>query len=287
MDHLIAGWVGGASGVLASQPLDTIRVRMQTSSSFLAPSWISVLKSAVSNEGFLSLVKGVYSPMLSVGCWKATVFYTYEGALSLLHESRDKPAPLSKIFLAAFAGGMVGTPFVTASDLVKTRTQVDRRPQTVALWRRELGVAKEIVQTKGFRGMFRGFGITLCESPSMGVWFACNEGLLRLASANGVNRDNMLVLMTAGGISGSLSWVAIYPIDVVKSMYQTNRTDMSYREMLQTRAKETGSYAFLTRGLGATVFRGLPQCAVTMMMYAQAKKFLSSVRSKDSVEVLQ
>lgn len=126
--------------------------------------------------------------------------------------------------------------------------------------------------------MFRGFGVTLCESPSMGVWFACNEALLRMASANGVSRDNMLVLMAAGGVSGSVSWVSIYPVDVIKSMYQTNRTEVSYHEMLRQRAKETGGYGFLTRGLGATIFRGLPQCAVTMMMYEQAKKLLGSLK---------
>ena len=76
--ELVAGGIAGAMGILLTQPMDTIRIRLQDPKlSYGGIGGCAV--DTVRAEGIRGLFKGVGSPMLTVGIMNALLFFTYEG----------------------------------------------------------------------------------------------------------------------------------------------------------------------------------------------------------------
>ena len=64
--ELTSGGVAGAVGILTTQPLDTIRIRLQNPA-FGYNGMADALRTTVRNEGMRGLYKGVGSPLATVG----------------------------------------------------------------------------------------------------------------------------------------------------------------------------------------------------------------------------
>lgn len=128
----------------------------------------------------------------------------------------------------------------------------------------------QVVKTEGLRGIFRGLGTTICrEVPGFGTYFFTYELLTRSAGQYGVpgTRVSTSHMLLAGGLSGTLSWVITYPIDVVKSRLQVDGMGGVYRysgfmDCLKKSIQAEG-YCVMTRGLGSTVLRAFPTNAAT------------------------
>ena len=61
--EFVAGGFGGSAGIIAGYPLDSIRVRQQSSQTGSA---FSILKNVVAKEGPLALYRGMAAPLASV-----------------------------------------------------------------------------------------------------------------------------------------------------------------------------------------------------------------------------
>lgn len=61
--EFVAGGFGGIAGIMAGYPLDSIRVRQQSSQSGSA---FSILKNVATKEGPLALYRGMAAPLASV-----------------------------------------------------------------------------------------------------------------------------------------------------------------------------------------------------------------------------
>lgn len=122
----------------------------------------------------------------------------------------------------------------------------------------------QVAKAEGLRGVFRGLGATICrEVPGFGTYFFAYELMTRPAGPP-LSTSHM---MFAGGLSGTLSWVITYPIDVVKSRLQVDGMGGVYRytgfvDCLR-KSIQTEGYRVLTRGLGSTVLRAFPTNAAT------------------------
>ncbi|CAG8485038.1 11283_t:CDS:2 [Ambispora gerdemannii] len=78
--HLLMGGISGAMGPLANAPIDTIKTRIQRSSS-PEKGWStfkSVTLSLIQNEGYLALYKGLLPRLMRVGVGQAVTFAAYE-----------------------------------------------------------------------------------------------------------------------------------------------------------------------------------------------------------------
>ena len=106
--------------------------------------------------------------------------------------------------------------------------------------------------------------------PSFGLYFASYDWFKHaLAEKQDVNVAASSIL--AGGLSGSLTWLCIYPIDVAKTKIQTLPLDVEVgkrrfvgvvRELVRTEG--VGS---LFRGLGVTLVRAFPVNAVIFPIF--------------------
>ncbi|CAG8456313.1 4863_t:CDS:2 [Ambispora leptoticha] len=78
--HLLMGGISGAMGPLANAPIDTIKTRIQRSSS-PEKGWSrfkSVTVSLIQNEGYFALYKGLLPRLMRVGVGQAVTFAAYE-----------------------------------------------------------------------------------------------------------------------------------------------------------------------------------------------------------------
>ena len=105
------GAVAGSCGVLAGQPLDTVRIRQQQ----LGLPASRLLRGILAAEGPLSLFKGMSGPLLTAALQNAVVFHAFGTASRHLSTglATDTPLGLADVFVAGSFAGAVQTVVVT------------------------------------------------------------------------------------------------------------------------------------------------------------------------------
>jgi hypothetical protein len=122
--ELLAGWVGGVLNVLIGHPLDTVRVRQQNQAPHAKRnSALQHLVRAVREEGFLSLLRGMSSPLAALPLYVAVSFasLSYFKRLVGFRESKEvhERPDFSKLFLAACLSGVPTSLVGAPQDLFK------------------------------------------------------------------------------------------------------------------------------------------------------------------------
>lgn len=269
-----SGVVGGCSGIIVGQPFDTVKVRLQTHSSFYRGP-IDCARQTLRHEGVSGFFKGLASPLFGSAWTNAIMFATYERVLKVIDPDPQMPA-LSSVFLAGSVGGLFQTIAVTPTDLIKCRLQVQDGHESNR-YRGPVDCLRHVYARNGLRGLFLGYNVTLCrEVPSFGYYFFSYEYWKRTLIEQGVNSHTAMLM--AGGFSGVGSWVISYPMDVVKSSIQTLPEDASAAEkrmMYQARRLyQVGGSRIFVNGLGTAVVRAFPVNAVTFYFYERTSALL-------------
>jgi len=91
--------------------------------------------------------------------------------------------------------------------------------------------------------------------------------------------DAHWAVLTAGGLSGMLFWLSIYPVDVIKSHLMTDATardKRKYRGVLDCtrRVYAAGGMQALWRGFIPCMVRAFPVNAVTFFAYEKTRALL-------------
>lgn len=302
---------GGAAGIFVGHPWDTVRIRLQVHSAAIAEvshavnqqhlehlykstnlsgsrtsvlSYSSILRGTIRKEGLLSLYRGLAAPLLGEMANNCILFGVYGGFLHpLFANSRFAQEHLptwGTDFLSGSLAGLCISFIVQPSELIKIRLQVD----TTHLHELQEGkrgfidCAKYVYKTEGGlrKGLFSGYSATLTRELAFnGIYFAAYEGSKRYFR-NYYNlqpgQENAVMLLTSGGIAGTVAWGISYPTDVVKSIMQA---DESKNKMT---LRECWRYCYrnntLWKGLIPTLIRAYPVNAVTFWVYEQAKYLL-------------
>jgi solute carrier family 25 carnitine/acylcarnitine transporter 20/29 len=312
LEDLIAGGIAGSLSVVVGHPFDTYKVRLQTSSS--SPNLSAY-------GGISSLFRGMSAPLSTAAIVNAVCFATYAESsrvwdqfsppTSKMYDIESKMISPSQSltestwFKALICGGFTGAVMTLVTcpmEHVKCRLQVQHgRGISDRTYRGPLDAAGTILKKFGFRGLYRGFVSTICrEIPAIGSYFSSYDivrdyidrriiqmnvkGGSNSASDHGTSKlsaSSILASSLAGGVSGALSWVIVYPVDVVKSRIQTTPLDApssSFRLLTVTQniIVQLGWRA-LFRGLGVTVIRAFPVNGVIFPIYELT---LSSLRTQ-------
>ncbi|CAJ0566987.1 unnamed protein product, partial [Mesorhabditis spiculigera] len=83
VNDFLAGSVAGAAGIFFGYPLDTVKTRLQTSSSYSGI--IQCVGKVLKTEGVLGMYKGVTAPCLFAGIQHSLLFAGYATTLHLMH----------------------------------------------------------------------------------------------------------------------------------------------------------------------------------------------------------
>ena len=282
----LAGGIGGMSGVLAGAPLDVIRIRQQQPRPLSAPGTAAIplqkmegnilmlLRQTLKNEGPQALFRGTVYPLSTAALQNAVCFHTYGAACrqlaantSTIGKKHTNPAgwlSLENVFWAGCLAGGVQTAIVTPIDLLKIRLQLQTARPGSSGYIGPLSMLQRVLAKEGgVKALYRGITTTaIRDIPSHGVYFAAFEWARELLEPGcrgpGKKSKSAGAVWAAGGLAGAVSWLSVYPFDVIKSRIQASSGDTSKYKGLWDCAvrsyREEGSAVFL-RGLPATLCR--------------------------------
>lgn len=196
-----------------------------------------------------------------------------------------------------------------AADLERCNAEVNMRdamagqrraPPAHATAGSTLQVVARVWTTEGgLRGMYRGLGSTVVrEMPGYYVFFLAYEASRNYLNArisktttivvdgSGAARgegygaaanqeDPTWVTMTAGAAAGTCLWLAVYPVDAIKSRVQAwDNSSGSFLKSFALTVRNEGPLA-LYRGLAPTMIRTVPASAVMFWAVERTKTLLT------------
>ncbi|MBA0748989.1 hypothetical protein Gogos_002957 [Gossypium gossypioides] len=274
--EFVAGGFGGMAGIISGYPLDTLRIRQQSTDSGSA---LRILRRVVATEGPGALYRGMAAPLASVtfqgsadkvicALQNAMVFQIY-AILSRAFDSSvsaTDPPSYKGVALGGVGTGALQSFMLTPVELIKIRLQLQNTSfpgsQSVGAHTGPISAAKSILKTEGLRGIYRGFTITaLRDAPSHGFYFWTYEYMREQLhpGCRKSGQETLRTMLIAGGLAGVASWVCCYPLDVVKTRLQAQSpaSPQKYNgiiDCLHKSVKQEG-YSVLWRGLGTAVAR--------------------------------
>lgn len=264
--ELTAGGIAGATAILATQPLDTIRIRLQNPVLGYA-GILNCIGTTVRDEGIRGLYKGYASPVMTVGAFNAVLFFSYGSACDAFRKVRSDKCSgelsIPYIYAAGAASGIAISFISGPTELVKCIAQTNLKNHGKIY--DEYLICRQLVRDHrwGPHGLRRGLLATIIrDTPSSGLYFAVYEGICRKFGKSGT------VSFCAGGIAGSLAWASVYPLDVIKTRWQiaTPGTYTSLRHCFKATVQREG-FGVFRHGFGATMIRAFPQNAVVFYTY--------------------
>lgn len=251
----------------------------------------------------LALYKGMTFPLLGCAAINAVAFGVQAKVLALLQPGYSTPK-IANSFAAGAVAGAVQSLISCPTELVKLRLQMQRHPTQFHVAHRglkqtplacatthgtgevlynrvyssPLHAVRQMYREGGLAGINKGMAVTLTrEVPAFGAYFAIFDFMCqRIMKSRGMSNMNELssaAIGLSGGAAGALSWLFVYPIDVVKSRIQVDGMvgARRYKGMFDCFAKsyrEEGSVRVFFNGLTVCVMRGFVMEATVFVTVA-------------------
>ncbi|GAB6021107.1 hypothetical protein CHUAL_003740 [Chamberlinius hualienensis] len=275
-----AGCLAGSAGVFVGHPLDTLKVKLQTSSN---QSLLSNIKLTYEQKKIGGFFRGMTFPLITSGFINSIFFGVYGRACTVLGEdnyrniTKDVKPSFARIYLAGCAGGLAQVGFVIPFELVKVKLQAETDGKLV--YRGSVDCIRKIWKLNGIRGCYQGGWITVCRDvPSFGVYMVVYEWIkFHLSNWKKQEVTNTLI---AGGIAGMVSWYSIIPFDMLKSRLQAddfnNRKYRGVRHCL-TETYSKGGLRIFFKGSGLMVARAFPVNAAILLVYSTTLSLFTSM----------
>lgn len=280
---LVAGSLGATASVVVGQPLDTLKVKMQTFPS-LYPRLSLCFRQTLANEGVRGLYSGTVPSLVANIAENSILFAAYGACQKLVAQATgvQRTEDLGVVanglsgFLAAFWSSLTLCP----TELVKCRLQAMREshniagkePPKIGPWR----LTRDILREDGVQGLFRGLTATFTrEMPGYFFFFLAYEATRQALTPPGKTKDEIGAGRTvvAGGVAGVTLWTIIFPADVVKSRLQVSGSTTPMLVMMRDILEKEG-VRMLYSGLGPTLIRTFPATGALFLAYEYSKKMM-------------
>ncbi|SCV01841.1 LAME_0G18844g1_1 [Lachancea meyersii CBS 8951] len=276
---LAAGTAGGIAQVLVGQPFDTTKVRLQTSST--PTSAVEVVKNLVSKEGLRGFYKGTLTPLIGVGACVSCQFGVNEAMKRFFRGDNPNPSGLLSLpqyYTCGFVGGIANAFLASPIEHVRIRLQTQTGSGAAVEFSGPLDCIKKLVKGKA---LMRGLTPTLLrEAHGCGTYFLTYEALVSNQVQKGVSRSDIPAwkLCCYGALSGTALWLMVYPLDVIKSIMQTDKISQQVhgKTTLGVTRNVYAKYGWKAffKGFGPTMMRAAPANAATFATFELAMRTL-------------
>lgn len=255
---VIAGALARAAAQSTIHPLDTLKVRLQTSKGVSMPG-VSKFGRLVPPAGGLpepialvatfgqsvaSLYKGVLGAATGAGIAIGAYFAFYGAASNTISRNTDWSAGM----VAFVSGGIAAA----GSSVVKVPLAVCIRSVQAGVYPNVFKAASSIVGAAGPRGLFTGYFPTLLEDvPDMAFKFACYESMRNLHTRLNHRAPSPQEDFTMGAIAGAAAAAATTPLDVIKTNMMCTAASRPSMASAARAVMAQGGYNAFFRGVGA------------------------------------
>ncbi|KAL6545642.1 anaphase-promoting complex subunit 2 [Orobanche gracilis] len=274
--YLIAGGVAGAASRTATAPLDRLKVilQVQTTQASIGPAVKNIWKEG----GLLGFFRGNGLNVLKVAPESAIKFYTYETLKNFIGDGNGDVGTVGRLVSGGLAGAVAQTS-IYPMDLVKTRLQtyVCERGSIPNLRR----LSRDIWVQEGPRAFYRGLVPSLLGIiPYAGIDLTAYETLKDMSRKYILHdgEPGPVVQLGCGTISGALGATCVYPLQVVRTRMQAQRSDAgtfscSMSDMFWRTYRHEGLRGFY-KGLFPNLLKVVPAASITYLVYEAMKKSL-------------
>lgn len=278
---LVAGGVGGVCAVLTGHPFDLIKVRCQNgmanSTSHAIKTILADARAQPNGTFILNSMKGFYKgvipPLLGVTPIFAVSFWGYDMGKKIVswnQQTTNTSLSMNQMALAGFISAIPTTLVTAPTERIKVVLQTSSEGSFI-------NSAKTIVKTGGISSLFKGSLATLArDGPGSALYFASYEISKKYlnkinpsstttdSSSTDVNIANVCI---AGGIAGMSMWLAVFPIDTIKTKLQASEGGVSQSMITATRDiyRTRGGIKGFFPGLGPALLRSFPANAATFL----------------------
>jgi len=279
MKDIFAGSIGGIGQCLSGHPLDTIKVRLQTSDRYKGT--VDCFRKTVQEEGFAGLYKGIQSPLVGMTALNSVLFLSYGQSKAWMKKDENDPLTIGQIFACGTIVGFTVAFVESPVDFFKSQLQTQYGSGGNVKYTGFLDCASKIWKNHGLRGIYQGLSATLLRDiPANAAYFGFYEISRRAMVKQGQSPSDLPAwkVLIAGGIGGMMYWATTYPFDVVKSTMQTDSTILSerkYKGLLDTFSKiyKTEGYGGFFKGVAPCMLRSFPANAVCFLLYEWCRKY--------------
>ncbi|KAI8849285.1 mitochondrial dicarboxylate carrier [Chytridium lagenaria] len=199
-------WFGGAASMfsaLCTHPLDTLKIRLQTST--VKVSLVRTTVDIVSKEGFMALYAGVSASLLRQATYSTARFAVYDIIKAKLNANDKSASSQYKQLFAACVGGAAGGLVGSPADLTNIRMQNDGK----------LPIEKRRGYKNAFDGIYR---IAILMTASQ---VASYDIIKQQMLATSFFKDNLITHFGASLSAGLIATTVCSPIDVLKTRIMT------------------------------------------------------------------
>lgn len=213
----------------------------------------------IRSEGIRGLYRGGVPLLVGGTLFRSAQFGVNDLGLKFIRSYRDSDEPLKshqrfffntfdyEVIFAGFCGGLgrgvVEAPF----EFIKVRRQVDKQ------WK--------------FRDIYKGSGITLLRNSFLFMFF-----MVYIDLGNQIVPGGLSPFMK-GAVCANLAWLSIWPLDVIKSQYQSgNYQNKSFIHLL----KDAHTQGTLFKGLIPGLIRSSIANGSSMTIFVLVQSTLNS-----------
>ncbi|KAL3090991.1 hypothetical protein niasHT_023591 [Heterodera trifolii] len=276
----VAGTAGGVATVYTAQPLDTVKVKMQTFPA-LYGNWVRCLRRTFRAEGVRGLYAGTVPALAANVAENAVLFTSYGFCQKLVARltgcgSTKEMSPLGNATAGSFAAVFAAL-VLCPTELVKCKLQAQTELGAGA-HKTPTAVCVEMYRSNGLRSFFNGLAPTMArEIPGYFCFFGAYELSRTMLRLDGSAKEEIGIARTAlsGAFGGIALWTAIFPVDVVKSRMQITGEQNSTQLFLRI-VKQEGVSA-LYKGLFPTLIRTCFASAALFITYENTKHLLHAI----------
>lgn len=212
--NMTAGAIAGVMEHCVMYPLDSVKTRMQSLTHMHAnETIISTMRDMVRSEGLLRPFRGVMAVVAGAGPAHALYFGAYEYSKETIgrFSDRDQINYMVSAALATLVHDAISNP----ADVVKQRLQMYNSPYSSIMH-----CARQVYRTEGLRAFYRSYSTQLVMNiPYSAIQFPTYEFFQKLLNED--NKYNPPVHMVAGGAAGAAASALTTPLDVCKTLLNT------------------------------------------------------------------
>ena len=275
-----ASAIAGLATRALLHPIDTCKVVTQVADPRAASSgFLRTSAHIFRQHGAKGLYRGF--PAALIGTVPGVTFYFssynyFKYSLDGLYPSHANLVNFVSGFLAEVVSCVVWVP----TDVLKERAQALNKLSGRAGSVSASASFREVFQTEGIRGLYRGYGATLASfGPFSAFYFMFVEQLKQgYTKVRGSPATNFYELMPICAAAGGAAAVCSAPMDLVKVRMQVERQSNSHYKgfvpSLLTIWKNEG-FRGLFRGGGSRVWFAIPNTAITMSLMESIKQRLA------------
>lgn len=219
------GVVAGALSAASTFPLDTIKSRIQVFGKPEGMSWIAMTRSAIRNDGMLSLYRGVGTNLVALAPSMGIFFFSYESLKQLTGDS---------VVLAASGSWIAVVSATNPLWMLKLRRQtrvVDGGSMSIVHSLRAIAKSEGIWRGLFGKGMLSGYLGAVGVSIQMVLYEGTKE---------------TVPIPLASGMSMAISNAIVYPHEVVRSRLQAGVSSSIFQTLRDVWRSAAGLRGFYT-----------------------------------------